>query len=167
MATVFPAGMKKTHPVENNPSIPPRVCKTYVTKLDPVPDTKKGPGSIFSGKPESGAFVDNIFVLFHDHHLLMKQRQDCQGRNEMPQDRRSKVPQKRRFENSPASVVLLHRGRRGKMTEHAGFQFLFQAIALTANIDGDGMVQQAIQDGRRDHMVVKNVAPGAVALVAG
>src|SRR5690606_8138945 len=91
----------------------------------------------------------------------------CQGRNEMPQDRRSKVPQKRRFENSPASVVLLHRGRRGKMTEHAGFQFLFQAIALTANIDGDGMVQQAIQDGRRDHMVVKNVAPGAVALVAG
>ena len=41
-----------------------------------MPDTKKGPGSIFSGKPESGAFVDNIFVLFHDHHLLMKQRQD-------------------------------------------------------------------------------------------
>src|SRR5690606_37504878 len=51
----------------------------------------------------------------------------CQGRNEMPQNRRSKVPQKRRFEKSPASVVLLHRGRRGKMTEHAGFQFLLQA----------------------------------------
>src|SRR5690606_17690387 len=34
----------------------------------------------------------------------------CQGRNEMPQNRRSKVPQKRRFEKSPASVVLLHRG---------------------------------------------------------
>src|SRR5690606_3482306 len=54
----------------------------------------------------------------------------CQGRIEMPQNRRSKVSQKRRFENSPASVVLLHRGRRGKMTEHAGFQFLLQAIAL-------------------------------------
>lgn len=91
----------------------------------------------------------------------------CQGRNEMPQDRRSKVPQKRRFEKSPASVVLLHRGRRGKMTEHAGFQFLLQAIALAANVDGDGMMQQAVQDGRRDHMVVKNVTPGAVALVAG
>src|SRR5690606_23029857 len=49
-------------------------------------------------------------------------RGTCQGRNEMPQNRRSKVPQKRRFEKSPASVVLLHRGRRGKMTEHAGFQ---------------------------------------------
>src|SRR5690606_8636437 len=81
----------------------------------------------------------------------------CQGRNEMPQNRRSKVPQKRRFEKSPASVVLLHRGRRGKMTEHAGFQFLLQAIALAANVDGDGMMQQAVQDGRRDHMVVKNV----------
>src|SRR5690606_5605655 len=91
----------------------------------------------------------------------------CQGRNEMPQNRRSKVPQKRRFEKSPASVVLLHRGRRGKMTEHAGFQFLLQAIALAANVDGDGMMQQAVQDGRRDHMVVKNVTPGAVALVAG
>src|SRR5690606_15828277 len=94
-------------------------------------------------------------------------RLGCQGRNEMPQDRRSKVPQKRRFEKSPASVVLLHRGRRGKMTEHAGFQFLLQAIALAANVDGDGMMQQAVQDGRRDHMVVKNVTPGAVALVAG
>src|SRR5690606_27632853 len=62
----------------------------------------------------------------------------CQGRNEMPQNRRSKVPQKRRFVKSPASVVLLHRGRRGKMTEHAGFQFLLQAIALAANVDGDG-----------------------------
>src|SRR5690606_16093582 len=91
----------------------------------------------------------------------------CQGRNEMPQNRRSKVPQKRRLEKSPASVVLLHRGRPGKMTEHAGFQFLLQAIALAANVDGDGMMQQAVQDGRRDHMVVKNVTPGAVALVAG
>src|SRR5690554_2739562 len=89
------------------------------------------------------------------------------GSHEMPQNRRSKVPQKRRFEKSPASVVLLHRGRRGKMTEHAGFQFLLQAIALAANVDGDGMMQQAVQDGRRDHMVVKNVTPGAVALVAG
>src|SRR5690606_27142054 len=94
-------------------------------------------------------------------------RRPCQGRNEIPQNRRSKVPQKRRFEKSPASVVLLHRGRRGKMTEHAGFQFLLQAIALAANVDGDGMMQQAVQDGRRDHMVVKNVTPGAVALVAG
>src|SRR5690606_36822283 len=56
----------------------------------------------------------------------------------MPQNRRSKVPQKRRFEKSPASVVLLHRRRRGIMTEHAGFQFLLQAISLAANVDGDG-----------------------------
>src|SRR5690606_38749798 len=99
-------------------------------------------------RPRSGI----MWLSTTDRYLL-----NCQGRNEMPQNRRSKVPQKRRFEKSPASVVLLHRGRRGKMTEHAGFQFLLQAIALAANVDGDGMMQQAVQDGRRDHMVVKNV----------
>src|SRR5690606_2401966 len=112
--------------------------------------------------------IDNprAFEILIDESISASQTA-CQGRNEMPQNRRSKVPQKRRFEKSPASVVLLHRGRRGKMTEHAGFQFLLQAIALAANVDGDGMMQQAVQDGRRDHMVVKNVTPGAVALVAG
>src|SRR5690606_6173501 len=94
-----------------------------------------------------------------------KQRSHCRSAPKMRESR--KVPQKRRIEKSPASAVLLHRGRRGKMTEHAGFQFLLQAIALAANVDGDVMMQQAVQDGRRDHMVVKNVTPGAVALVAG
>jgi len=53
------------------------------------------------------------------------------------------------------------------MAEHVGLQSLLQAIALAPSVDGDGMMQQGVQDGRHDHRVVKNVALDAVALVAG
>ena len=86
--------------------------------------------------------------------------EDCQGRSEISQDRRKKTPRFGGFEKSPASVALSHRWWRRKIAEHAGLRFLPQAIAFTANVNGDGMMQQAVQDSRGHHMLVKNVAPG-------
>ena len=48
----------------------------------------------------------------------------CQGRSVIPQNRRNRIPRFRRFEKSPASVVLLHRCRQREIAEHASLQLL-------------------------------------------
>src|SRR5262249_15761700 len=51
--------------------------------------------------------------------------------------------------------------------EEAGLELLAQPVALALDVDGDGVVQQPVEDRRGDHRVAKDVAPGAEALVAG
>ena len=44
---------------------------------------------------------------------------------------------------------------------------LVEPVTVAADVDGRGMVQQAIQDGRGDDRITEDRAPIAVALVAG
>ena len=47
------------------------------------------------------------------------------------------------------------------------FFSLLQAIAVTADVDGDRVVEQAVEDGRGDDGIAKHVTPGAHALITG
>lgn len=58
------------------------------------------------------------------HEICHKYLHHCQGRSVIPQNRRNRIPRFRRFEKSPASVVLLHRCRQREIAEHASLQLL-------------------------------------------
>ena len=45
--------------------------------------------------------------------------------------------------------------------------FSREPVALALDVDGDRVVQQAVEDGGGDHRVAEDVPPGAEALVAG
>lgn len=51
--------------------------------------------------------------------------------------------------------------------QEPGPAFLFQAVALSFDVDGGGVVEQPVEDGAGDDGVAEDVAPGAEALVAG
>src|SRR5262249_33508485 len=50
--------------------------------------------------------------------------------------------------------------------DEAGFELVLQPVGVAADVDGDGMVQDPVQDGRGDHGVAKDLAPAAEALAA-
>jgi len=51
--------------------------------------------------------------------------------------------------------------------EDARLALLAEAIALPADVDGGGVVQEPVEDRRGEYLVGEDVAPVAVALVAG
>src|SRR5439155_8686973 len=51
--------------------------------------------------------------------------------------------------------------------DEAGFELVLQPVGVAADVDGDGVVQHAVEDGRRDDAVPEDVAPTAKALVTG
>ena len=54
------------------------------------------------------------------------------------------------------------------MGEEAGLPFLLEAVALAADVDDVGVVEQAVEDGACDHRVAaEDLAPGTEAFVAG
>ena len=55
----------------------------------------------------------------------------------------------------------------GQLGEDAGLAFLPQPVALAADVDRRREVQQPVQDGGRQDLVGKDVAPVAVGLVRG
>ncbi len=50
--------------------------------------------------------------------------------------------------------------------EEPRLPLLSQSIALTFNIDRDGMVEEPVENRRGDDRIAKHVAPGAEALIA-
>jgi len=50
--------------------------------------------------------------------------------------------------------------------DQPGFELLAESIALSFDVDGARMVEQAVQNGRRDDRIAKDLAPGAQALIA-
>lgn len=55
----------------------------------------------------------------------------------------------------------------GEIGEDSRLALLAQAVALPADVDCRREVQQAIQNGRGQHLVREDVAPLAIGLVAG
>src|SRR5439155_27311081 len=49
----------------------------------------------------------------------------------------------------------------------AGFELVLQPVGIAADIDGDRVMERAVEDRRGDHAVAEDVAPTAEALVAG
>ncbi|PYN95085.1 MAG: hypothetical protein DMD89_20190 [Candidatus Rokuibacteriota bacterium] len=49
----------------------------------------------------------------------------------------------------------------------AGFELVLQPVGIAADIDGDRVMEHAVEDRRGDHAVAEDVAPTAEALVAG
>ena len=63
---------------------------------------------------------------------------------------------------------LLFFGRdRSRSTEQTGSPLLFEPIALSLNVERGTVVQQTVQDGRGQDVVVEDLAPIQEALVAG
>lgn len=64
-------------------------------------------------------------------------------------------------------------GRRGHLlgsggaTEEPGLPLLLEAVALAFDVQGGGMVQQPVEDGRRQDLVVEDLTPVDEALVGG
>src|SRR5690606_15333275 len=57
---------------------------------------------------------------------------------------------------------------RERVGEEAGLPFLLEAVALAADVDDVGVVEQAVEDGACDHRVAaEDLAPGTEAFVAG
>ncbi len=54
-----------------------------------------------------------------------------------------------------------------RSAQDAGATLLFQAIALTLDVERRRVVQQPVEDRRRQHLVVKYLAPIHEALIAG
>src|SRR5215472_12565260 len=68
--------------------------------------------------------------------------------------------------NRMASCATSRVSRLGhRLRPHSGLAFVFQPIALALDVDGMGVMQQAVEDGAGDHVVLENGAPFAVALV--
>jgi hypothetical protein len=55
----------------------------------------------------------------------------------------------------------------GCLRRESGLSTMPQSVALAPDVDSGGMMQQAVEQGRGQHLVGKDVAPTAVALVAG
>src|SRR3989442_13107755 len=51
--------------------------------------------------------------------------------------------------------------------DEAGFELVLQPVGVAADVDGDRMVQDAIEDRRRDDPVAEDVAPAPEALITG
>jgi hypothetical protein len=64
--------------------------------------------------------------------------------------------------------LLFEFGRRlGLAPEQAGLLLLPQPVAVALDVDGRGVMQQPVEDGRGDDLVVEDLAPVREALVAG
>src|SRR5712664_4085098 len=68
------------------------------------------------------------------------------------------------IENSPPPRL---RGGGLDRLDEAGFEFVLQPVGVAADVDGDRMVQDAIEDCRRDDPVAEDVAPAPEALITG
>src|SRR2546427_5449578 len=51
--------------------------------------------------------------------------------------------------------------------DEAGFELVFQPVGIAPDVDGDRVVQDAVEDRGGDDAVAEDVAPAAEALVAG
>ena len=51
--------------------------------------------------------------------------------------------------------------------QQPGLELLAEAVAVPFDVDGDGVVEQAIEDRGRDHGIAEHLAPGAETLIAG
>ena len=76
------------------------------------------------------------------------------------------------LENSKRSFAAPARGvspgialRRFRHGQQSGFTALLQPVTLAADVDRSGVVQQAVEDRRRDDRVAEDRSPIAVALV--
>jgi Glycosyl transferase WecG/TagA/CpsF family len=67
------------------------------------------------------------------------------------------------IENSPPRGS--RRGLHG--LEEAGLELLLQAVGLAADVQGDRVMEDSVQDGRGDHPVAEDLPPAPEALVAG
>src|SRR5213592_4012172 len=79
----------------------------------------------------------------------------CQRSPNFPQVRSSKIPH-----------PWLGGGGLDRLHE-AGFELVLQPVGIAADIDGDRVMEHAVEDRRGDHAVAEDVAPTAEALVAG
>ena len=66
------------------------------------------------------------------------------------------LPARRRFDGLDAARL-----------EQAGLELLAEPVAVALDVNGDGVVEQAIEDRGRDHGIAEHLAPGPEALVAG
>ena len=62
--------------------------------------------------------------------------------------------------------TLLGIGAVGR-TQEPGLELLFKAVGIAPDVEGHGVVKQAIEDRGGDHAVTEDFPPGAEALVAG
>src|SRR5437899_13037996 len=79
----------------------------------------------------------------------------CQRSPNFPQVRSSKSP-----------YPWLGGGGLDRLHE-AGFELVLQPVGIAADIDGDRVMEHAVEDRRGDHAVAEDVAPTAEAPVAG
>src|SRR5216683_1906662 len=75
----------------------------------------------------------------------------------VPSSRRSQIPHLRRWIDQGA----------GGHAEDAGTLLVFESIALTTDVDGGRVVEQAVDDGGSGDLVSENSAPLGVGLVRG
>src|SRR5258708_36613045 len=54
-----------------------------------------------------------------------------------------------------------------RLDEAGILEFVLQPVGVAADVDGDRMVQDAIEDRRRDDPVAEDVAPAPEALITG
>src|SRR6266852_4108961 len=67
------------------------------------------------------------------------------------------------IENSPPPGSL--RGLGG--ADEAGLELVLEPVGIAPNVERDGVVEDAVQDGRSNDSVTEDVPPAAEALVAG
>ena len=67
------------------------------------------------------------------------------------------------IENSPPPGSL--RGLGG--ADEAGLELVLEPVGIAPNVERDGVVEDAVQDGRSNDPVTEDVPPAAEALVAG
>lgn len=95
----------------------------------------------------------------------------CQDRLKNPQNNRLKIPQLGRFHaphqgtGSRRIFHLLLFVLGSFRTEEPGFLFFLDAIAFALDIDRGRMVQQSIQNRRRQDRIAKDLAPCAIRFV--
>src|SRR5262245_43328246 len=81
-------------------------------------------------------------------------REPCQREPNFPHLREVKTPQ------PPGSL----RGLGG--ADEAGLELVLEAIGIAPDVDGDRVMQDAVEDGRGDYAVAEDLAPAPEALVA-
>ena len=67
----------------------------------------------------------------------------------------------------PPPGYSLSAGGRDLRLEQSRLHLLLEPVAVAPDVDGDRVVQQAVEDGGGDDGVAEDLAPGAQALIAG